>query len=64
MDLDVRRPPSEGAGVGFGPVVVVASLWSKLGSVLLLRTRLSTDGSTTCRPRSLEPTVPLSSDEP
>ena len=29
LDLDVRRPPSEGAGVGFGPVVVVAALWSK-----------------------------------
>ena len=23
------RPPSEGAGVGYGPVVDVAALWSK-----------------------------------
>ena len=27
---DVCRPPLEGAGVGYGPVVDVAALWSKL----------------------------------
>ena len=29
LDSDVCRPPSEGAGVGYGPVVDVAALWSK-----------------------------------
>ena len=29
LDLDVRRPSSGGARVGFGPVVVVADLWSR-----------------------------------
>ena len=27
LDSDVCRPPSEGAGVGYGPIVVVTALW-------------------------------------
>ena len=28
LGSDVRRPPSGGAGVGLGPVIVVAVMWS------------------------------------
>ena len=28
LNSDVYRPPSEGAGVGYGPVVDVTALWS------------------------------------
>ena len=38
LDSDVRRPTSGGAGVEFGPVVFVSALWSRVGSVQLLRT--------------------------
>ena len=60
--MDGRRPTSGGAGVGYGPVVFVAALWSWWGSVQPLRMvisicrrRMSPDSSTTSRPRSLEP---------
>ena len=36
--MDVRHPPSGGAGVELGPVVIAAALWSKWGSVQPLRT--------------------------